>query len=147
MLIPKRLPQFEDKKALLIVTSSQQGKIYCATRSKIEELASVNIPGARFYDTGGFLSRTPKNEKQENALIHLKSQLLRVPFLRELEKQLLPILRTQVYASIYIFSPDGLSKHIAELIPRQLKDSIRLVVSGNYLRFSPLLLLEKVATA
>ena len=147
VVLPKRLPQFEDKKALLIVTGSQNGKIYCATNSKIEELASIHIPGARFYDTGGFLERPAKNKKMETTLIHLKSQLLRVPFLRELEKQLIPLLRIHAFASIYIFSPDGLAKHIAELIPRQLKNSIRMVVSGNYVRFSPLLLLEKVAIA
>lgn len=137
MIIPKRLPQFEGKKALLIVTGSQNGKIYSATNSKIEELATIRIPGVRYFD----------NTKLESTFASLKSQLLRVPFLREIEKMLIPLLRTGAYTSIFIFSPDGLAKHIVEIIPRQLKDSIRMVVSGNYVRFSPILLLEKVALA
>ena len=143
MTIPANVAQFLGERVLLIVTGTQVGKVYAVGGGSVVELAAISVTAPHDLQGRSFLARHAVKNRT-SSLPYIKKQLVRVPFLRDIEKRLLTILRTSTYTSNYIFSPDGLAKHIAELVPRQLANVVRPIIFGNYARFNPLRLIKKI---
>lgn len=156
MQIPKNLPQFTNKQALLIVSGRLGVIFYLAENSKIKKIKSFKFskPSTQYTDSEGYFeqrSAAPgKGLFVSGAVREPKKQRLRQELYRKLENHLADITEKRNIDLIYLFAPDYLHKEISDIIkdllPNKLKKKLKFPAKGNYLKSSQLTLLRKIKT-
>ncbi len=155
MQIPKQLPQFEQEKALLIVSGRLGMNFYLASKGKIKKLKSFRFPKPSkvYTDTEGFFvtrsggGRRP-GERITGAVLEPKKQRLRQELYRKFKKHLNELIKKEKINQLYLFVPDYLHTEMEGLLKdnlsNKMKKQIKLTILGNYLKSQPLTLLRKI---
>jgi hypothetical protein len=142
MKIPKNL-QLEDGEALLIVSGKQGAAFYHIRGNHIELVDNFKISKPEYTDfEGEFKIRGRGITISSGSIKENDDEGLIRSFIREL-KQRLSHLRLGI-SKIYLFAPPQTKNKIQEALPRESKGKIEKVVSGNFSRFHPIQLLERV---
>jgi hypothetical protein len=142
MKIPKSL-QLEDGEVLLIVSGKQGASFYHLHGECIELVDSFKVSKPEYTDfEGEFKVRGRGITISSGSIKETDDESIIRHFLRDL-KQHLSRLKLSI-KKIYLFAPSQTKNKIAKSLPQESKDKIEKVVSGNFSRFHPIDLLERV---
>ena len=146
MKIPRDLPQFENDKAIFIVTGKQNAAFHLAHKGDLTELAEFNIETPSYSDkegssmnrgggiTFGFGWVLERNKPEETK-----------DFLKQLEETSRKILAKQAATKIYLFSPQYILASAKETMKKIAGNKVEMrTFSGNYTRMHPLKLLKEL---
>lgn len=152
MFISQHLPQFTDKKVLLIVASRQNGKFFIAQDGQLEEKDSFSVEAPTYSDKEGhfetrrsrgvrgmvqkmFGSGVPREDVKEK---------VEKDFLKEFEKRVKEVWADDIDEA-YLFASPYVINDIPELLTQQQQEKITQRIEGNYIKIHPFKLLEKLA--
>jgi len=147
MKIKRELPQFEDKKTLLLVTGKQEAVIYIAYKGVIEKIVEVKVETPKYSDREGFFARTGRGKNlgsgsaYEDAGIEIKKQ-----FFNEISTKLKILAKNQKIRVLYLFTPVYMSKQLPAALPKSIANAIVAVYHGNFRSEHPFILLAKISS-
>ncbi|KKR21325.1 MAG: hypothetical protein UT48_C0010G0073 [Parcubacteria group bacterium GW2011_GWE2_39_37] len=148
MQIEKNLPQFNEEKALLIVTGERSAKLYSANQGFIEELALFHIVNPVYSDREGSFGKSMGQTRiVSGAAYEMKQNLkldLHTKFLHKLKQDIDDVQKKNKFNVIFLFSPDFIAKDIYKNMTREVSDLIRLKVKGNFVEEHPFKLLQRI---
>jgi hypothetical protein len=142
MKIPKSL-QLEDGEALLIVSGKQGASFYHIRGECIELVDSFKVSKPEYTDfEGEFKIRGRGLTISSGSIKETDDESIIRNFLRELKKHLS---RLKLHIQkIYLLAPPQTKNKIKDSLPVQDREKVEKVVSGNFSRFHPIDLLERV---
>lgn len=142
MKIPKDLPQFDGQQVVFVVTGKQVAVFYAAHDGNLEEYATVTIEKPQRKETylevhGGRVFRS--GAASERMVEKMKKEFIVVLH------QKLAAVRTELKPTrVYLFAPAYMVQIVEQAFPVQTRKKILTVYEGNYTRFHPKQLLEKI---
>src|SRR3989344_2493916 len=145
MQIPKTLLKLGNDKILFIATGKQVANIYLASGEEIDLIKTIKIDAPKYSDKEGFSARTKggKFYCSGSALKDL-DDIVKVKFLEELGKLLRGIIVGKKFKSIYVFTPDYMTNGVKDVFPRIAGNTKIFFIKGNFTKYSPIDLLEKI---
>ncbi len=145
MKISQKLPQFENKKTLIVVASKQEGKFYLANQGTIKKLTYFKFSRPKYSDReGSFMTKGRTGVYGRGSVYELKKERIRIELIKRLQNKLKKILKSEKIDSIYIACPNHLKNRIKTAFPSSAKRKIELFIPGDYYHFHPFDLLKKV---
>lgn len=140
MRIQQDLPQFEDKKSLIIVASEFQVKYYIAHNGQIElfDQFAVNNPRSQLQEDylkttrlgiSGSIYDSAKQEVQEKLL-------------RRFHDEVVEIWKQHRIIDTYLFSIDFMMERLKEALPGDIRKTLRFEYPGDMQYHTPLKLLQ-----
>ncbi|MFH0857071.1 MAG: hypothetical protein V1860_04190, partial [bacterium] len=125
MRIELHLPQFNNKKALIIATGEYDAKFYLASDGAINELNLIYIAKPKFSDREGFFEKKTAMGLDGSGSVYEPQKLyLRKKFLSALKKELDEIFSKNSIDSLYLFSPRYMEYSIEAELSNDLKKLI-----------------------
>jgi len=148
MQIEKNLPQFNDEKALLVVTGEQSARLYSVNQGTIKELELFHIDNPVYSDREGSFGKTMgKTRIVSGAAYEMKQNLkldLHVKFFHKLRDDIGAAHKKNKFNVIFLFSPEFILKEIYQSLPKEISSLIQLKVNGNFVDEHPFKLLQKI---
>lgn len=147
MRIEKKLPQFQDQKALLIVSGRQEAILYLAKNGKIRKKEKIEAEDPGYTDKEGFFkssSRTTGTMKAGSVYKERITYHVTREYLNQLEEKIKSIFYKEKVKSVYLFCPDYMKKEVLKKIPKKLRNLIHVTKIGNYINSHPFGLLESI---
>ena len=145
MKISQELPNFDDEKALLVVTSKRVADFFVASKGVIKKLKSFEIPDTWVSGKEDFSERSGSGMVYgSGGLNESQKEKIRQKFLIELKKEIKQMIPKYKIESIYLFSPNYLINSIREALPNSAVKKIKGFLKGNYCSHHPFELLEKI---
>lgn len=144
MQIELHLPQFNNKKALIITTGEYDAKFYLASNGFINELDLIYIPKPQYTDREEFFEKKNDMGVYGSGSVNEPQKLyLRKKFLLELKKELDKIIaENHEVDSLYLFSPRYMEYSIEKELSKNLKKMLIFEEFGNYFSAHPFKLLN-----
>jgi hypothetical protein len=143
MKISQELPQFENKKALIITTGEQEAEFYLASNGEIEKIDSFRFEEPTYSDREGhFESRGGGNVYGSGSVYEPKKQRNRIEFRKRLENALDTIYKNYKIDSLYVFSPDYMKNYTREIINEVFHKRVDFLYEGHYHEVHPFELLK-----
>lgn len=139
------MPQFEQERALIVVSAKERGLVYVAHQGEITELAHVEEhPPSYSDDEGFFFSGNPAHPsggypKEANNEHDFKQ------YINAIEAELSKAIAHQKPDVIYIFEPAHLAGKVKEHIKNPNHIPVHLVKTGNHLDAHPHVIIEFIA--
>ncbi len=144
MKITQSLPQFEDTKALLLVSGTQFAEAYEASRGEIQKIvafraelpesderAHIKVRGGKGQTMGVWSTKQDAKE------------VLQREFVADFKKQT-KTLADAGWDEVYLFAPAHAMKTLVESLPPKLRDVLAGEIAGNYTKAEPFALLKKI---
>ncbi len=146
MRISNNLKELREEKALMIVTGNQVAKVYQLKNGKVTQKPTVFIQSPWLTDHEGVRRREGRGTIWGTASDYeQKDDNVKIEFIHALKKELKEILQTEkTVDSLYIFSPSSMIGTVKNLIPKSAQKKINFEYTGNFTKFTPNNLLEKV---
>lgn len=132
MFIPDDLPQFADKKTLIVVSSTQSADLYIAFESEIESVGEVRTENITHDDQAGQFKR--RGQGKTLGTVSSKTDegdKLKKNFHRDLKEALAEIDTDEIQDVILLSSPQDKSD-TKDQLPNKLADLITTEIDGNY---------------
>jgi hypothetical protein len=147
MQIENKLPQFNDRKTLLVSTGRQRAKIYSAFKGSLKLEEEINIPVPKFSDKEGFFaqksSRGGKNRTLRTGSVRERQkEYLENQFKNALTKIIKDLTKRRNDMQIYLYTPDYMKNIILDDMPKGLIKNIKQVYCGNYYSYHPFKLIK-----
>lgn len=147
MHIPEHLPQFESHRALLVVASKQTAQLYRAHDREIAAAASCTVDTPHFSDNEGFSTyggRKNKPGSMSGFVREIRDEQIIAPFIKQLCETLDRMISTARVDEIYLFVPQQMRRQIKHALTHPVSAKIKKIIAGNFVKFSPIELLEKL---
>lgn len=131
--------------ALLIVSGTQVAKLYFlhAQSGELEELGNVDNK-LEEYEVHNETAKPGTTYGRD--LTHVNQQtIVRRDFDNELKEQISQAQSQHDIPSIYIFCPGEVEKEIINSLPPALKDKVKQVIHGNYVKTHLIELVKKIS--
>jgi hypothetical protein len=142
MIIPKKF-QVEKRDALLIVSGKREATFYRIHGENMEPIESFHIAKPEYTDfEGEFKTRGRGITISSGAVKEIDDESTIKYFLRELKRRFNNI-RFNV-SNIYLLAPPQTKNKIKEALPNNSRRKIKSMIDGNFSRFHPIQLLERV---
>jgi len=146
MKIPQNLPQFENEKALFIVSGIKEALFLLVHKGEIISQDNFRIVKETVAEEKeGFFIRGGRGKIFEmGAVFEPKKKKIRKEFLEKLKKHFKEIFDKEKIDSVYIFAPGHVLKSIKAQIPTSVQNKIKMAKKGNYTEYHPLKLIEMI---
>ncbi len=143
MKISNKLPQFNEEKALFIVTGKQEAKFYIVHKGEINEIDSFEIEKPKYSDKEGWFKRRVRSFVMgSGAPLEPPKQKIIKDFLKKLKEKYKETSSHNNFEALYLFTPHYLLPSVKESLPGGTK--IKLTIDGEYYFQHPFKLLEKI---
>ncbi|MBD3300130.1 MAG: hypothetical protein GF347_02150 [Candidatus Moranbacteria bacterium] len=148
MQISKKLPQFNLKTALFIVTSKKEALFFVANQGKLKKIRELQIEKPTYSDKEGYFETSgkgnaPKGQTfKSGATQKDKDRLMKKELIFKILKEMNRIKKNTHFDLVYLFSPDYM---LGDLEPKLKKDEsikIHKRFEGNYIKSHPFELLK-----
>jgi hypothetical protein len=143
--IDSGLYQFPDERALLVVTGKQNGRLYFARKGSVKEIDEAFIPTQRYSDDEGFFGLNGGGASAVGSGKESKDVETKHKFMRVITAKIKKAIKENDIDSIYLFSPNYEITELKETLPKAAQQMIRLSFMGNFVKFAPDMLLEKIS--
>lgn len=131
MKIPQDLVQFDNRKALIIVSGAQEARFLLAHDGQLEELHDFKVEKITYSDREGhFLRRAFGRVLGSGSVYENKKERQTIEFLSEFKKHFKKVLTTLKPKEIIICAPDYIEPKITEVASK--KHEVKQVLHGNY---------------
>lgn len=145
MEISNKLPQFDHKKAVIIVAGKQAADIHLAYQGKIETLNEIRVEKPEYSDREGHFERKGKGKNLGSGSVYEKPDKKAMQDFRKELKDFLNDLKEEIDIEQIIFMrPPQHKQDIKEKLPKILIDTIDLEVGGNFVGDHPTKILERI---
>lgn len=131
MQIEKNLPQFAGEKVLLIVAGETTARFFIAGDGIIEEAEPLQIPRVHYSDKEGFFIKGAGVQKTSGSVREEDRRSAQAEFLQDLVVEVQRLHTHDHFHSLYLFSPDYMSKETKEVLPADLRSLIKMEFPGN----------------
>jgi hypothetical protein len=143
MLVPQTLPQFNNRKALVVVTGKQDARFYRISEGIFIEFDNFKIPRPHYSDKEGyFRSRSKGITMSSGAVRELQDEIVIGDFVREFRRHIKAA--GNGFDEVYFFTPSTVKKALLDALPASLKGKIHAIFEGNHYKTSPLGLLSRI---
>jgi hypothetical protein len=143
MKIPKTFQKLEDGEVLLIVSGKQGAAFYHLHGESIDLVDNFKIDKPEYTDfEGEFKVRGRGITVSSGSIKESDDQGLIRQFLKELKHRFSGL--KFAVSKIYLLAPPQTKNKIKAALPAESRDKVEKVVSGNFSRFHPIQLLERV---
>lgn len=147
MFIPDDLPQFADKKTLIIVSSTQSADLHIAHESEVATVTEVRTENLEHYDQPGQFQRSKAGKTLgTGGSVRDQAPKLKNKFHRDLGDALDKIDIDEIQQVILLSSPQD-KEDTKEQLPKQLADLITVEIDGNYVGDHPKEIMQRIAEA
>lgn len=148
MHIPRQLPQFTGRTALIVVMGTQRGLVYLATDGRIDIVGTVEQPQARYTDREGFFMNAGNGMIFGSGAVYEDHNIERIRrFYKQVAREVHRMVRTYDIDHTFVFEPPYAKGAVTQALRRVLHDRIELVRYGNYLHAPATVLLQYIARA
>jgi protein required for attachment to host cells len=146
MKIKRQLPQFKDKKTLIIVAGQQSAVLYNAHNGEIKEIDRIHIETPVYSDREGFFATRTRRQgtARSGAVYENKKDETQRRFAKELNSKVQNLEKTNRFDQFYMCAPRPTASLILDKISNPLKDKIVKKVYGNLIEFHPFNILERL---
>ncbi len=146
MKIPHSLPQFENTRALFVVTGEFEGKFYIAEKGELKEAEHLILnPREEAKEKQAFVGKKGGMQSLSSVSHHGAYILdLKNKFYREISKLTENIISKKKIDDLYIFIPEYAKNKIIERFPIIALEKNKGVYTGEYTKHNPLELLEMI---
>lgn len=145
MKISREFPQFRGEVVLLLVAGRQDATIYLATDGTIVVRDTIHIEKPVYSDREGhFETRGGGRVYGSGSVYEPKDDVVAKEFLKELVPRIARILRENRISQVFLFVPSYVRTALRRVLPRDLKEKIQLMVSGNFGHSHPFDLLRRI---
>ncbi|OQX00656.1 hypothetical protein BWK69_00995 [Candidatus Parcubacteria bacterium A4] len=144
MKIPQHLLQFENKKALFIVTGEKVVEFYIAGDGAISKEKEFEIIFPEHLKTDGFFGRKGGGGVGTGSLEEMPKEKVRQDFLKEYKVSIKEIFSKNKINHIYLFSPSEVIGIVEKNLPAGEGKKILGRFKGNFHNQTPIQLLEKI---
>ena len=145
MNIRRDLPQFNERRALIVVTGRFAAELYVAHRGVIGRFDGFQLVWPRYQDNEGFFEQRGKDMTRISGSVRETKERERVKrFIRELRVRVWRAVVFEKPDVVFLFTPkiqevkDGLQERIRRLIVAEVR--------GDYIRKHPFDVLTKIKT-
>lgn len=133
------------KKSLIIVTGTREARFYSVHDGIFEEKNTIEIPRVKYSDNEGFFARLRKGLKGGSGYAREPiSDTLDDKFIKEFKIAFTKTLDADHFEEIYLFSPDYIGKRLLETLPKDMLKIVNYAGHGNYLKLTPVEVLEMI---
>lgn len=145
MRISSHLPQFEDKRTLLVVAGKRAARLYFAHKGFINEVYEMRTPTPVYSDREGFFMRRGRGEQYGSGSVYeSKDSSTQDKFETQLREVASRIMRAIQIDSVILFAPAEAIYSIRKELPHEIKRKIESSVRGNYVHDHPHSFLQKL---
>lgn len=146
MEIPNTLPQFENTRALFVVTGEFEGKFFLLQKGTIEEKQPLILnPREEAKEKQAFVGKKGGMQSLSSVSHHGPYIMdLKNRFYREIGEMLDKLMDKEKIDELYIFIPEYAKNKIIERFPIIALEKNKGVYTGEYTKHNPLELLEMV---
>lgn len=145
MKISKKLPQFNNKKVLLIISGQLISDFYMVHNGIIKKIKKVQRKQPRYSDREGhFLVRGRGRLYGSGSVYEAKKNVTREKFKKDLARATINTVNKEKIDEIYFFAPKHLLPYFQEELPLRIKKLIKFDFRGNYTNKHPFKLLKKI---
>lgn len=142
MNTPDHIPSVPTS-TLLIVSGSQVAELYHLKGRHLEHISSVKNTEDE-YENRNYSSRPGTTYGQD--ISHENEQtIIRRDFDNELTEEVKKAISLHAVEDVYLFCPAEVSNEIREFLPQEVQKMLKGEIHGNYVKNSPLDLLEKLS--
>jgi hypothetical protein len=148
MNIPRTLPQFKDRRALIITTGKQKAKLYLAYKGTLTEAASpISVPKPVYSDREGFFASRGGGVARSGSVYENKDEAIIVEFITKL-RPVLKRLRSELGddVGIYLAAPQKLRSQLEAALPPAWRNTIIMMIPGIHYTKEPAELLAMIQT-
>jgi hypothetical protein len=145
MRIPFDLPQFKDKRALIIITGKQAADFYIAGDGEMTKISWFVLKTPRYSDREGFFVRSGRGKTYSSGAVYeTLDDKIKGEFLKKFAHEVKKILARRSITDIYLFAPSYMKNVIQGAFPKRDLIFIRVSFLGNFSKKHPLFLLKKI---
>lgn len=142
MRIPKTLVQFENHRALFVVTGAIEAEFYVAYQGEMSLVKSFTIPKPVYSDRED-RSRGNGRSYENGGKFEIIKNSMATDFAKELKKTFKELTQEK-FDLLYVFCPAKVHNVVETALPAPLKKKLVRVWKGNYQHEKPSGLLEKI---
>ncbi|MFP4539744.1 MAG: hypothetical protein ACLFNN_02290 [Candidatus Paceibacterota bacterium] len=150
MKIPSKYYQFKDEPSIILVTANQEAYVYKVADGEVGKIGAIEAEKPEERDRPGVFVTRRKGMVHHGESLEEKQQKVKDKaiknFLNKLKKELDDVLVTEgeEIPPIYLFTPDLMEGEIRKKVPKEVKEKIKTVFWGIYIREHPLDLVKKI---
>ncbi len=145
MKITRDLPQFQNQKALIVVTGLHEADFYIAKNGRIEKIGEFKLLYPHYSDKEGFFETAGHGRVLESgSVLETNKVEIRHRFLKEMDKILDDIIKRKGITDIYIFTPSTIKDELKKLLPKDDRKKIKHAFEGNFTKLHPFQLLSMI---
>jgi hypothetical protein len=148
MEISKNLPQFDHKKAVIIVASKQAADVHLAYQGEMKTLTEIRVEKPEYSDREGHFERKSKGKNLGSGSVHEEPDKKAMQDFRNELQDFLKNLKEKVAIEQVIFMrPSQHKQQLQKKLPTYIKDAIDLEIDGNFVGDHPKKILERIDKA
>lgn len=145
MKITNKLPQFENKKTLLIVTGGFSGLYFLASDGQIKEIFRTEESQQHYSDREGFFQRSGQGKVFGSGAVYEENKVEREKrFIKTILNETSRLNKEIDFDEIYLFTPDYISNQITKHFPKEVRQKFIKVFEGNYIHDHPFAILSRI---
>jgi hypothetical protein len=145
MKITNKLPHFENKKILLIVSGGFKAVYYLAENDYINEISQVEEEQRHYSDREGFFQTSGSGEVFGSGAVYEEKKIEREKrFMKKVIEETNRINNESKIDAIYFYGPGHILGQISSHFPKDILGKFAEMFEGNYVQEHPFLLLSKI---
>lgn len=147
MKISISLPQFQNRRALLIVTGDWSAKFFLAGSGTITKLTSFVLRKPSYSDREGFFGHGLRGSPGSGAGSAYEAPhiYMQQEFKKSFASALRDVKADHEFEDIYLFAPETKTPALLDSLDQHDRKKVRQAFSGNFFKLAPGKLLEKIA--
>lgn len=146
MNIEEHLPQFEGKRALILVSGKQCAEMFFAKDGEIELIETLEEPKMQYTDTkeGAFRNMGARGVSNIGAPYEEKDEVIVRRFLNKISERIEDLLNKREVNEVILFSPEYIGKMLEGKLPSAAAKVLKYHLYGNYIHHHPFDILEMI---
>lgn len=148
MKIPRGLPQFQGREALVIVTGTQKTHFYSAENGNLRRVETLIGEKPHYSDREGFFATRGSGGRARSGSV-LKSihQITAHDYRLAFKRTVADLYKKHQVAEVWFFGAKRTYKELERALPPKMQEKVRYVEAGNYYKKTPLEIIKKIEEA
>ncbi|MDD5099035.1 MAG: hypothetical protein PHP35_01720 [Candidatus Colwellbacteria bacterium] len=136
--IPRDLPQFDEKRALIIVSGGLEARVFLGDKGSLLEISHLRAPEIHYTDKENRFAKRVKGQTLGMGSVmkpvHRKEE---AEFLKTFKKEILKTIKKNNPDNIFVFVPRYPAAAIIGSLPKPFDKKAKVISYGNYLDKHP----------
>ncbi len=144
MQLPNQLKEKINQPALIIISSEQQAKFYMVVDDVVTLAREVGVEKPEYSDHEGFFQGSGGGKELNSGSVEKDvKHIVREDFLKVFTPGAKEMLDAEEFKQVYLLAPSTVLSSLEEHLPKARLSKPLIKVAGNYVKLSPLEVLEK----